>query len=118
MKIGFIGLGTMGRGIAANLQKAGHDLVVNDVRAEAASPFIEDGAIWAASPRRSPPRPSSSSPLPTPQDVEAVALGADGLAAAFSQGSAWFDLSTNSVEVVRRCMHCWPSSASSSWTRP
>lgn len=103
MKIGFIGLGTMGRGIAANLQKAGHDLVVNDVRAEAASPFIEDGAIWAASPREVAAQAELVfTSLPTPQDVEAVALGADGLAAAFSQGSAWFDLSTNSVEVVRR----------------
>ncbi|MBT5666395.1 MAG: NAD(P)-binding domain-containing protein, partial [Rhodospirillaceae bacterium] len=30
MKIGFIGLGTMGAHMAANLQKAGHDLIVHD----------------------------------------------------------------------------------------
>ncbi len=31
MKIGFIGLGTMGRHMASNLIKAGHELVVHDV---------------------------------------------------------------------------------------
>ncbi len=37
MKIGFIGLGMMGRGMAANLQKGGHDLVVHDLTRQAAS---------------------------------------------------------------------------------
>jgi len=37
MKVGFIGLGQMGRGMAANLQKAGHDLVVSDLTQQAAS---------------------------------------------------------------------------------
>ena len=32
MKIGFIGLGTMGASMALNLRKAGYELVVNDVR--------------------------------------------------------------------------------------
>lgn len=36
MKAGFIGLGTMGQHMAANLQAAGHDLVVHDVRRAAA----------------------------------------------------------------------------------
>lgn len=35
MKIGFIGLGMMGHHMVANLQAAGHDLVVYDVRREA-----------------------------------------------------------------------------------
>jgi 3-hydroxyisobutyrate dehydrogenase len=54
MKIGFIGLGTMGRGMAANLQKAGHELVVNGLARESASQHIENGATWAATPRKSP----------------------------------------------------------------
>jgi 3-hydroxyisobutyrate dehydrogenase len=103
MKIGFIGLGAMGRGVAGNLQNAGHDLVVNDVRKEAASPFIENGATWAATPRELASQVELVfTSLPTPQDVESVALGEDGLAAGLARGSAWFDLSTNSVEVVRR----------------
>ena len=36
MKVGFIGLGTMGIGMASNLRKAGYDLVVYDVRKESA----------------------------------------------------------------------------------
>ena len=34
MKVGFIGLGTMGAGMAGNLQKAGYELVVHDIRRE------------------------------------------------------------------------------------
>jgi 3-hydroxyisobutyrate dehydrogenase len=40
MRIGFIGLGTMGAGMAANLQKAGYQLVVHDVRRVSADPHI------------------------------------------------------------------------------
>ena len=103
MKIGFIGLGAMGRGMASNLQKAGHDLVVNDLRQEAASTYLDNGATWAATPRELADQVELVfTSLPTPQDVEAVAFGDNGLAAGFRKGTAWFDLTTNSVEVVRR----------------
>ena len=46
MKVGFIGLGTMGAKMAANLQKAGHQLVVYDVRREAAAELITNGASF------------------------------------------------------------------------
>ena len=39
--------------------------------------------------------------LPTPADVEKVGTGEDGLASGFRKGAAWFDLSTNAVDVVR-----------------
>src|SRR5438876_184111 len=51
MKIGFIGLGMMGSGMAANLQKAGHELVVHDLRRAAAEPCLAAGAVWADTPR-------------------------------------------------------------------
>ena len=44
MRVGFIGLGTMGSGMALNLQKAGHELIVNDIRREAAAPHLQGGA--------------------------------------------------------------------------
>ena len=51
MKAGFIGLGTMGASMAANLQKGiqkdGHTVMVHDVRKEAAGPHIKNGATWA-----------------------------------------------------------------------
>ncbi|MCB1745014.1 MAG: NAD(P)-dependent oxidoreductase, partial [Gammaproteobacteria bacterium] len=50
MRIGFIGLGMMGKGMVANLQKAGFDLVLHDLRRAAAEPFISNGATWADSP--------------------------------------------------------------------
>jgi len=49
MKIGFIGVGTMGAFMASNLQAAGHALIVNDVRKDAAAPHLAAGATWAAS---------------------------------------------------------------------
>ena len=51
MQIGFIGLGTMGKGMAANLQKAGHKIVVHDLTRQAASTHLENGAVWAESPK-------------------------------------------------------------------
>ena len=103
MQVGFIGLGTMGASMAANLQKAGYDLVVHDVQRQNASRHIQAGAQWAASPRAV----AESCEvvflsLPGPPEVEAVALGAEGLIAGLKQGSACFDLSTNSPTLVRR----------------
>ena len=71
MKIGFIGLGAMGRGMASNLQKAGHDLVVNDLRVEAAAEYLDNGATWAATPRELAAQVELVfTSLPTPADVE------------------------------------------------
>jgi len=47
MQVGFIGLGTMGASMAANLQKASHRLVVNDIRRAVAEPHLAAGAVWA-----------------------------------------------------------------------
>ena len=61
MKIGFIGLGMMGSGMAANLQKAGHELVVHDLRRAAAEPYLATGAHGPTRRAQSPrPRKSSS----------------------------------------------------------
>lgn len=103
MDIGFIGLGAMGRGMAASLLRAGHRLVVNDILEAAAAPFLAERAIWAATPRvLAEGCDLVFTSLPTPADVEAVAGGADGLAAGLRAGAAWFDLTTNSLDVVKR----------------
>lgn len=102
MKIGFIGLGMMGSGMAANLQKAGHDLVVHDLTRQAASTHLNNGASWAESPRVLAQQCDVVfTSLPTPADVQRVGTGPDGLAEGFRRGAAWFDLSTNAVDVVR-----------------
>ena len=104
MKVGFIGLGTMGRHMAANLQKAGHELVVHDVRREAADSHVKAGARWADSPRAvAEASDVVFTSLPEPKDVEAVALDEKtGLLAGLTAGKAFFDLSTNSPTVVRK----------------
>jgi len=102
MRIGFIGLGTMGAGMAANLQKGGFAITVHDLRREAAERHLAAGAAWADTPREVAARSDivfTSLPLPT--DVEKVALGADGILAGLPEGGAFLDLSTNSVRSVR-----------------
>src|SRR6266508_4364708 len=49
--VGFVGLGTMGGRMAANVQRAGFKLVVHDLHRQAASHHLSAGAIWADSPR-------------------------------------------------------------------
>jgi 3-hydroxyisobutyrate dehydrogenase-like beta-hydroxyacid dehydrogenase len=101
--VGFVGLGTMGGRMAANLQKAGFDLVVHDLHRQAASHHLAEGARWADSPRAVAQQADVIfSSLPEPQDVEAVALGHDGLIAGIEPGAAYFDLSTNSPSVVKK----------------
>jgi 3-hydroxyisobutyrate dehydrogenase len=100
MKVGFIGLGTMGAGMASNLQKAGYDLVVNDIREEAASPHLAAGAEWGDSAREVAQRSDVVfTSLPTPPDVELVAKG---LLEGLTPGKVYFDLSTNSPTLVRQ----------------
>jgi 3-hydroxyisobutyrate dehydrogenase len=102
VKIGFIGLGTMGRHMASHLQTAGHDLVVHDLRPEAAESHLAAGAVWASNPAEVMAAAEVTfTSLPKPADVEAVALGARGLIASAKDGKAYFDLSTNSVATIR-----------------
>jgi 3-hydroxyisobutyrate dehydrogenase-like beta-hydroxyacid dehydrogenase len=101
--VGFIGLGTMGGPMAANLQKAGYKLVVHDLHRQAASHHLAAGAQWAESPgalARNADVIFSS--LPEPSDVETVALGPDGLISGMKPGTAYFDLSTNAPSLVKK----------------
>jgi len=103
MQVGFIGLGTMGARMAANLQQAGYKLVVNDLRKDAAAPHLGAGAIWADSPRALAEQSDVIlTSLPEPPDVEKVALADDGLLAGIKRDAVWFDLSTNSQSLVKK----------------
>ncbi len=103
MKIGFIGLGIMGRHMASNLMKAGHELVVHDLRREAAVAHCQAGATWAATPRAvAEATEVVFTSLPGPPEVEAVSLGKQGLLEGLAAGKVYFDLTTNAPELVRR----------------
>lgn len=102
MKIGFIGLGTMGAGMALNLRKAGHDVVVHDMRKESAQPHLAAGSTWAdtvADVGRFADIVFTS--VPGPKEMQAVGLGEGGLLASMRPGTVWFDVTTNSPTVVR-----------------
>src|SRR5258705_10389480 len=102
MKIGFIGLGTMGASMAANLQKGGYEVVVHDIRRAAAERHLAAGAVWADTPKALAAECEVIfTSLPGPPEVEAVALGPNRLLAGMKDGSAYFDLSTNSPTLVR-----------------
>jgi len=100
MKIGFIGLGLMGGSMAGNLQKAGHDLVLHDMRRAAAEPLLAMGANWAASPAELAAQVELVfTSLPGPPEFEAVATAVlDGA----RPGLTLVDLSTNSPTMTRR----------------
>jgi len=103
MKVGFIGLGTMGQHMAANLIAAGHEVVVHDARREAAAPHLATGAVWADTPSELAAGVHMVfTSLPGPAEVESVATGDGGLIHGLHRGSVYFDLSTNSPNVVRR----------------
>jgi len=90
MRIGFIGLGAMGRHMAANLQRAGHELQVYDLRK------VEGFANQKASPADAIKGCEILfTSLPGPAEVEAVGQQVEGI-------SAWFDTSTNSPTVIRK----------------
>src|SRR5256886_14212079 len=102
MKVGFIGLGTMGASMAANLQKAGYELVVHDIRRAAAERHLAAGAVWADTAKALAAECEVIfTSLPGPPEVQEVALGPNGLLAGMKDGSAYFDLSTNSPTLVR-----------------
>lgn len=103
MKIGFIGLGRMGDGMAAGLQRAGHALVVHDVVREAAAARLAAGALWADSPAEAARACEIVfTSLPGPEEVESVATGANGVLEGARPESVYIDLSTGHPAVVRR----------------
>ncbi|HEX2228624.1 MAG TPA: NAD(P)-dependent oxidoreductase [Candidatus Binatia bacterium] len=94
-KLGFIGTGGMGSGMAGNLLKAGHQLVINDLRREQAKTLEQRGATFKESPRAvAESCEVVLSMLPYNEAVLAVALGSGGLAEAAGGAKLWIDFSS------------------------
>lgn len=101
--LGFIGLGTIGGIIAKNLRSAGYPLVVHDIRPEAAQPLVEAGAQRGQSAADVAQRCKIVlTSLPSPREVEAVALGAGGLIHGIGAGSLYVDLTSSHPDLIRR----------------
>jgi len=93
--LGFIGTGGMGSGMAANLIKAGHSLVVNDLRREQAKGLEAQGAQFADSPKAvAEASEIVLSMLPNNDAVREVGLGKGGLVEAGGGARVWIDFSS------------------------
>jgi 2-hydroxy-3-oxopropionate reductase len=94
-RIGFIGLGIMGKPMAKNLLRAGFPLVVHNRSYSKVEELIKDGAAGAGSPREVASNTDVViTMLPNSPDVEGVALGPDGIKYGAKRGQLFIDMST------------------------
>ena len=94
-KIGFIGLGAMGKPMAKNLIKAGYDLTVHDLNPQPVEEVSSLGAKKAKSPAETAEGVEVIiTILPADDEVKAVALGTEGVLEGAKKGSVFFDMSS------------------------
>ena len=103
MDIGFIGIGQMGKHMSRHILEAGYKLTICDLNKEAATQLVERGAKWADTPKEM----AAScrvviTCLPTPQSVEQVVYGTNGLKSGWKSGDIYVDMSTNAPSLLRR----------------
>ena len=102
-KIGFIGLGIMGKPMAKNLLKAGYPLVVHDVDPRPVEELVKSGAEKADSPREVAKRTDVIiAMLPDSADVEQVILAERGVLEGARPGSTIIDMSSIAPLVSRK----------------
>lgn len=102
-KIGFIGLGTMGAPMAANLLKAGNEVTVYNRTASKCAPLVNQGAKQAASPKEA----AASNDIvitmvSNDQSIEAVYDGSEGVLSGLKSGAIVIDCSTISPALVKQ----------------
>jgi len=94
-RVGVIGLGAMGSGMAASLRRAGHEVHVCDVRHEVARTFAADGGVACATPAElARACPVVISVVVNAAQTEEVLFGKHGAAAAMTSGSVFVMCST------------------------
>ncbi len=102
-KIGFIGLGVMGRSMASNLLKAGFHLTVYNRTKASADKLLGAGAVWADSPAEVMRAADAVITIVGyPRDVEQVYFGEKGLFEGFSAGKLVIDMTTSSPILAER----------------
>ena len=95
MKIGFIGLGIMGKPMSKNLVKAGHELIVCDFNKDAVAELVEMGAKQAANGAEVAKECDVIiTMLPNSPHVRSVALGENGIVDGAHEGSVLIDMSS------------------------
>ncbi|MEM7333775.1 MAG: NAD(P)-binding domain-containing protein, partial [Chloroflexota bacterium] len=101
MKIGFIGLGIMGHGMASNLLKNQVDLTIYNRSKDKASKLIESGANWVDSPAEFGEVDILFTMLAHPEAVTAVTLGPNGFLQHLKPDALWIDCSTLNPTFVK-----------------
>jgi 3-hydroxyisobutyrate dehydrogenase len=101
-RLGFVGLGNLGRHLAASLLRAGFPLTVHDRDEGAARGLIEAGAAWAPTPRDvAAASETVFTCLPSPRVVNDVVAGENGILGGL-RGGTWIDTSTNDPHELQR----------------
>ena len=102
-KIGFIGLGIMGKPMAKNLVKAGYSLVVHDINQEPVDELAGEGAAREASPKDvAAAADVVITMLPDSPDVEKVVLGEEGVIEGAKEGLILIDMSSINPLVAQK----------------
>jgi len=103
VNVGFVGLGNLGRQLAASLLRAGFPLCVGDLDAAAVAGLVAAGASPASSPRAAAEASDCViTCLPSPRAVSEVVAGADGVLEGLRRGGTWIDMSTNDPHELER----------------
>ena len=98
-RVGFVGLGAMGAGIARRIMDAGHPLAVWNRTESKAQELVDAGATWGGTPRETAAQVDVLfTMLTNTAAVEQAAEGDDGILAGLRPGTVWCDLSTISPE--------------------
>lgn len=96
-RVGFVGLGIMGKPMARNLMSAGYDLVIQTRSREKSEELVKEGAEAAGNPREVAEKCSVIiTMLPGPPEVREVVAGESGLLEGTKEGSLLIDMSTSS----------------------
>ena len=102
-RIGFVGLGTMGKPMSRNLMKGGYSLIVHDLNREPVKEVVAAGAQEAFSPKEvGQAADLVITSLTNDQVVESVVLGKDSLIEGMKKGSVLVETSTISPLTVRK----------------
>jgi 3-hydroxyisobutyrate dehydrogenase/2-hydroxy-3-oxopropionate reductase len=102
-KIGFIGIGIMGKSMVRNLMKAGYEVAVYSRTKSKAEDILSEGAIWCEDVKAcSKGRDGVITIVGYPQDVEEVYFGENGIIANADKGTCLIDMTTTSPKLAER----------------
>jgi len=105
-RVGFIGLGIMGKPMALNILKAGYDVTVNDLNTESVETLVQAGAVFGTPADMGATCDVIITMLPASHHVEQVVLGENGLLQTATAGTILIDMSSispvASVEIANQ----------------